>query len=102
MNQYIFWLQVAMHDVMFIQNLKPFQYLLQKLHSFMLRKVPIFLYETIKCTPIAVLIDKIKIIRSLQHIDIVDDILALVTDLRQDIDLINGALLELWDVFELL
>jgi hypothetical protein len=41
---------------------------------------------------IAKLIDEVKIIAGLEHVDILDNILALTSNLREDIDFIDSAL----------
>ena len=102
MNQYIFWFQVSVHDVMPTENFETFQDLPQESDGFGLGKKSIFVYQFVECSPIAEFVNEIKIIRCFKHIDIVDDVLALIPNLGQDVDFVYSALFQFWYVFKLL
>lgn len=100
MQEQILRLEIPMHDVMFIQHAKSLNNLRKIRQCYLLRETSFFLEHFLKSTTVAVLIDKVKIIDSLEHIEVFDDMLAGL-EIGQDVDLIEGALLQLRKLFEL-
>jgi len=80
-----------MHNVVFIKNLKCINELFEYQQSLLLRKSPLFPQQSLECTSIAVLINKVEVIGSFKHINILDDML-MFFDVSEDVDLVNGAL----------
>ena len=65
-----------------------------------LRKGTLLLHETVQSATVAVLIDEVVIIGSLEHIDVFDDKWTRL-ERGEDIDFVDSAFLEFGDLFEL-
>lgn len=91
-----------MHDIVSIQHFERLEDLLKKLVSLGFGEAPLLLDHLIEGATIAELIDEIVVVSGFEHIDVGYYIGAFVAYLRQDIDLIDGALLQLRRILELL
>lgn len=101
MQQQILRLEITMHDIMPTQNAKSLHHL-RKIHQrCLLRKASLLLEQFLKCSSIAVLIDKVVVIGSFEHIEIFDDVWTRL-ECAEDVDLVVGALLELRVLLEFL
>ena len=73
MKENVVRLQVPMHNIVLIEHLKCLKKLLQNHHCFLFLKRVLFPQQALQCPPIAILIDKIEVILSFQHIKIGDN-----------------------------
>ena len=101
MQEQILRLEIPMHDVMFIQHAKSLNNLREIRQCYLFRETSFFLEHFLKSTTVAVLIYEVEIIDSLEHIEVFDDMLAGL-EIGQDVDLIEGALLQLRKLFKLI
>ena len=89
-----------MHDVASGEYLEGLDYLPEKTKCLFLVERALFLHEFIEGSSVAVLVDEVEIVGSLEHVDILDDVGAGLQS-REDVNLIDGAFLEFWDFSEL-
>jgi len=82
-----------MHDVVFSQNPESLNDLFEVNQSSFFRERSFFLHEFIKSSSITILIDEVKVVGSFEHIDILDNIGAVLKS-REDVDLIDRAFLQ--------
>ena len=90
-----------MHDVIFGKDLEGFDHLTKIDKGPFLRERPFLLHEFIKRSSIAKFIDKVKVVNSLQHVNIPDDIRASL-DCRQNVNLIDCTFFQFRNLLELL
>jgi len=90
-----------MHNVTARKNLESLHHLPEEIKSSLLRERPFFLHQFIHCAAVAILIHKVEIIRSFEHVDVFDDIRA-VLESGKYVDFVNCAFLEFGDLFEFL
>lgn len=94
--------QIAVHDVLTVQDLKCFEQLAQVVKGPLFRQGALPFEEHIESSAIAVLVDKVKVIGCFEHVDVLDDVIAALLQLREDIDFVDCALFELGDFAKLL
>lgn len=63
-----------MHDIVLIQDLKSFQQLFKDPNTLLLTEFGLLFEFVLKGSPIAILIDKIKVVLRLVHLHIPDDV----------------------------
>ena len=100
MEENIIRFHIAMHDVIFIENLKRFQKLLKDEQRILFWQFDLFWKKTFKSTTVAVLINKIKIIACFEHVVVSDDIWVSL-NIGENVYLINSTLLQFFILFEL-
>lgn len=83
-----------MHDIVFIEHLERVDKLLENQQCVLLRDDPFLPEHTLQSAPITVLVNKVKVIRSLEHVDVLDDVLMLL-NVRKYVDLVDRTLLQL-------
>jgi hypothetical protein len=88
-----------MHDVILIEYLKGIDELLEDEQSPLFRNDSIFPEYSLERASIAVLVDEVEVVGGLEHVHIFDDMLVFF-DIGEDVDLIDGALLELLVLLE--
>ena len=101
MHEYVIWFQVSMHNILFSENSEGLNHLSKIYNCSSFCKRPFLLHESIKGSPITEFINKIEIIDSFQHIDILNNIRT-VLHRGQNIDLIDCAFLKFWYLFKLI
>jgi len=73
-NEYIFWLEVAVHHIVLSQHLQSLHQLRKNTHGSFLVEGTLPLYELVECASFAKLIDKIAIIFGLKQFVEADDV----------------------------
>lgn len=91
-----------MHDIVFIEHFECLQNLPEESVSLDLGETSFLLNHPVQGTPIAELVDEVIVVGCLEHIDVGDYVGAFVAYLRQDVDFVDGALLQLGRIFEFL
>ena len=92
MEENIIRFHIAMHDVIFIENLKRFQKLLKDEQRILFWQFDLFWKKTFKSTTVAVLINEIEVIGGFEHVNVLDDVVVLF-NIGQNIDLVDCAFL---------
>jgi hypothetical protein len=100
MHEDIVRFDIPVHDIAAGKHLKRLHNLLEVKHGSLLRKRTLLLHDAVQGATVAVLIDEVEVVGSLEHVDVLDDIGAGLQR-GQDVDLIDRALLQLGDLFEL-
>ena len=90
-----------MHDVIFGEDLEGFDHLTKIDKGPFLRERPFLLHELIKRSTSAKFIDKVKVVNSLQHVNIPDEIRAIL-DCRQNVNLIDCKFFQFRNLLEFL
>lgn len=88
-----------MHDIVLIEDLKSLKELSKYKKGFFLRKSSLFFKDSLQSSTITVFINKIEIIRSFEHINILNDVF-MFFDVGENIDFIDRTLLKLFILFE--
>ena len=88
-----------MHDIVLIEDLKSLKELSKYKKSFFLRKSSLFFKDSLQSSTVTVFVNKIEIIRSFKHINILDDMF-MFFDICKNVDLIDSTLLKLFILFE--
>lgn len=101
MNQNVVGLQVPMHYIVLAQDAETLEYLPQELDGFLLGESALPLEEHVESAAIAKLVDEIEIICGLKHVDVLDDEVRFLLELRQNVHFVDGALLQFGNVSEL-
>jgi len=70
MHKDVIWLYISMHYIASRENFEGFNNLSEISKSSFLREGSFFLHEFVKCSSVAVFVDKIKVIGSFEHIDV--------------------------------
>jgi hypothetical protein len=81
-----------MHDVVLVEYLEGIDELFEDKKCCFLRDDSILAQHAFECPSVAILIDEIEVIGSLEHVDILDDMLILL-DVCQYVDFVNRAFL---------
>ena len=81
-----------MHDVVLIEYLESIDELLEYFECFLFLDDSIFAEYAFKSAPVAVLVDEVEVVGSLEHVYVFDDVLILLY-ICQDIDFVDGAFL---------
>lgn len=81
-----------MHDVVLIEYLEGIDELLEYFECFLFLDDSIFAEYAFKSAPVAVLVDEVEVVGSLEHVYVLDDVLILLY-IGQDIDFVDGAFL---------
>lgn len=89
-----------MHDVIFGENFEGFYHLPEIDECSFFREGSLFLHKFIECSSIAKFINKIKVIYSFKHINILDDVRTILNR-WQNIYFVYCTLLEFWNLLEL-
>lgn len=100
MDQNVIGFYISVHNVAAGQHFESLHHLSEKKQGFFFLKRALFLHEFVHGTSVAVLVDKIEIIGSFEHIDVLDNIRT-VLQVGQYVDLIDGALLQFGNFPEL-
>lgn len=90
-----------MHDVIFWKDFESLNHLTEVNQSSLFREGPLFLHEFIESSTIAIFVYKVKVVDSLQHVDVPDDV-STVLDGGENVDFIHGAFLKFGNLFKLL
>lgn len=101
MKQYIIRLQIPMHNIMPIQHLKRLHQLPEIPHSPALLQPPLLLQHLLQRATITILIHEVEVVIGFEHFDVADDVGGGL-DGGEDVDFVDGALLEFGVLFELL
>lgn len=100
MQQYVVWLEIPMHYIVFGENPEGFQNLPSIHERPPLREGPLANDEFIQGAPIAEFIHKIKVVGGFEHVDVLDNKLALFVQGGKNVDFINGALFQFGNLHE--
>jgi len=92
-------LKVPVHDVVLIEDLKGIDELFEDEESLFFRDDSIFPENAFEGASVAVLVDKVEVVGSLEHVDILDDMLVFL-NVGQNINLVDRAFLQLLILFE--
>jgi hypothetical protein len=101
MEEEILRLEVAMHDVVLIENPEGIDDLGEVDEGCTFGETTLLFEKFLKGTAVAELIDKVEVIDCFEHIEVLDDVLA-GFEVCEDVDFVVGTLLKLWILFELL
>lgn len=82
-----------MHDIVLIEDLKSLKELSKYKKGFFLRKSSLFFKDSLQSSTVTVFVNKIEIIRSFEHINILNDMF-MFFDVCENIDLIDSTLLK--------
>ena len=82
-----------MHDVVLVENLEGLEQLLINKQSLLFWKHTLLFEHTFQSTAVAIFVDKVEIVRSFEHVNVLDDVFMLF-DVGQDINLVYSTLLE--------
>lgn len=82
-----------MHDVVLVENLEGLKELLINKQSLLFGKHTLLFEDAFESTAVAIFVDKVEIVRSFEHVNVLDDVLMLF-DVCQDINLVYSTLLE--------
>lgn len=88
-----------MHDVVLVEDLKGIDELLEDQQCLFLGDDAILPEYAFQGATVAVLVNKVKVVGCLEHVDVLDDMLMLL-NIGEDVDLIDRALLQLLILFE--
>ena len=88
-----------MHNIVLVEHLEGINKLFEDEQSLFFCDDFVLPKETLKCTPVAVLIYEVEIVGCFKHIDVLDDVLILL-DIGKDVDLVYGAFLQFFVLFE--
>lgn len=102
MDEYIFGLQIPVHDIVSIEHPEGLENLAQEPVGLGLGETAVFLDHLVEGAAIAELVNKIIIVGGFEHIDVGDYVGAFVAYLGQNVDFVDGALLQLGRILELL
>ena len=89
-----------MHDVTAGEHFESFHYLSEISQRSFLGEGALLLHQLIESAAVAVLVHEIEIVGCFEHVDVFDDMGAALQR-GQDVDLVDRALLQLGDLFEL-
>ena len=101
MQQDVVRFDVPVHNITSGQDLESLQHLPEEEEAFLFRKRCLFLHKLVHGTSVAVLVDEVEVVGCLQHVDVLHNV-GTVLQVRQDVDLINSAFLQLGNLFEFL
>jgi hypothetical protein len=101
MKQNVVGFDITMHNISPRKHLEGFYHLPKEEKCPLFWEGAFFLHELIHGASVAVLVDEVKVIGSLEHIDVFDDVRA-VLECGQDVDFVDCAFLKLRDFLELL
>lgn len=90
-----------MHDVVFGQDFESFDHLAEVGEGSFFGEGPFLLHGFIQSAAIAILVDEVEVVDSLEHVDVPDDVRT-VLDGGQNVDFVDRAFFQFWDFFELL
>ena len=88
-----------MHDVVLVEHLEGVDELLEDKEGFLFGNYPLLAEDALERSTVAVLIDEVEVVRSFEHVDILDNVLVLF-NIRQDVDLVDRALFQFLVLFE--
>lgn len=91
--------EVAVHDVVLVEDLEGVDELLEDEEGLLFGNDPLLAENALKRASVAVLVDEVEVVGRLEHVDVLDDVLVLL-DVRQNVDLVDRALLQLLVLFE--
>lgn len=92
MEEDVVGLDVPVHDITAGQHFERLHDLLEEEQSPLLGKWTFLLHQFVESAPVAVLIDEVEVIGSLEHVDVLDDVGAGLQR-GEDVDFIDSALL---------
>jgi hypothetical protein len=90
---------IPMHDVAAGENLESLHHLPEEIKCSLFREGTFLLHEFIHSAAVAILIDKVEIIGSFEHVDVLDDV-GTVLEGGKNVDFVDRAFLEFGDLFE--
>jgi hypothetical protein len=90
-EEYIIRLKISVHDVVFIENLESLKKLFEDKESLFFLDNLLFSKHALESSPIAILVDKVKIVLSLEHVIVSDDVIIFLY-VCQNVYLMNRAL----------
>lgn len=99
MKEYIVRFHVAVHDVVFIEDLEGLEELFEDEQSIGFWEFDLLGEEILEGTTVAVLIDKVEIVGCFEHVVVLDDI-GVAFYVGEDVDLVDCALLQLLILFK--
>lgn len=88
-----------MHDVVLVEHLKSVNELLEDQECLFFWDDAILPEHSLERASVAVLVDEVEVVGGLEHVDVLDDVLVLL-DVGEDVDFIDGALLQLFVLLE--
>ena len=101
MQQDVVRFDVSVHNITSGQDLEGLKHLSEEKEGFLFRKRCLFLHQLVHGPPVAVLVNKVEVVGCLQHVNVLHNV-GTVLQVRQDVDLIYRAFLQLWNLFEFL
>lgn len=101
MKENIVGFEISMHDAVLIEHLECLKQLPKDFECTLLRQFSLLLKERLKGLAVAVVVDEVEVVGSLQHLHVANDEGAWL-DLRKDVDFVDGAFLQLGVLLELL
>lgn len=99
MKEYIVRFHVAVHDVVFIEDLEGLEELFEDEQSIGFWELDLLGEEVLEGATVAVLIDKVEIVGCFEHVVVLDDI-GVAFYVGEDVDLVDRALLQLLILFK--
>lgn len=93
MEQDVIGLQVPVHNVVLVEDLKGLDELLEILHGLCLGELLFLLEELFEGAPITELIHEVEVVVGLEHLDVPHDV-GRRLDARQRVDFVDSALFE--------
>ena len=88
-----------MHDVVLVEDLEGVDELLEDEQRLLFGDDAVLAEDALEGAAVAVLVDEVEVVGGLEHVDVLDDVLVLL-DVGEDVDLVDGALLQLLVLLE--
>lgn len=88
-----------MHDVVLVQHLESVDELFEVQERLLFRKYSFLAENALQSAAVAVLINEVEVVGRFEHVDVLDDVFVLF-DVGEDVDLVDGALLQLLVLLE--
>ena len=95
----VVWLKIPVHDVVLVEDLEGVDELFENEKGLFFGYDSVLAEHALEGASVAVLVDEVEVVGGFEHVDVLDDVLIFLY-VREDVDLVNGTLLQLFVFLE--